>query len=133
MRRFAWILVSIALGLGGCTAVLDTESLQGGRLSSSNVADASSDTSADVVSQCRSDAGPQASCIVKNCCAYIVACDQDPVCQAALGGYSECTATAKADSVKRAACAAAFRNAADGKANEVLNCENLYRDVCNDV
>jgi hypothetical protein len=151
MRRFAWICGCLALG-SGCTALLDTASLDSRSSDPSVAEDASPDAAAgeesvpnsskdasvdkaivDVAPQCQSAAGPQAACISKNCCSYILTCDADPSCQLALTAYDQCTASAKADSVKRAACAAAFRNAGDGKANEVLNCENLYRDVCNDV
>ncbi len=62
-----------------------------------------------------------------------MACEGDPTCSVSLATYYECIATAKADSVKRAACVATFRNANDGKASDIVNCENLYRNVCNDV
>lgn len=90
-------------------------------------------TPSDVAPQCQSAVSPQAACISKNCCSYILTCDADPSCQLGFVAYNQCIGMAKADSVKRAACVAAFKNAGDGKATDVVNCENLYRDVCNDV
>jgi hypothetical protein len=138
-------MLCLLVSNAGCTALLDTASLQGGAgampsdaspadqvTSDRPVADAAGDLSS--ADQCPSDAGPFAACIARNCCPYISACRNNVACSMALGAYDACIASARTDSIKRMACAVAFRNAAPGvRASDVVNCENLYRDVCNDV
>jgi hypothetical protein len=145
MRR-AILVLGLILPMPGCSLLLDTAELQGGDAAKAG-GDGSSpdalgngtsfggpmDAGIDLNAQCRSEAGAQNACMARNCCPYIMACESDPICSAARTTYDQCLSGAKTDSLKRGACAAGFRNAGDGKANEVMNCENLYRDVCNDV
>jgi hypothetical protein len=132
--RFAVVLLCLWAFDAGCTALLDTASLQGGtggEPTDASHSDHAADASAEL--QCPTDAGALASCIARSCCSYISTCRADTTCSPALTAYDACIALAKTDAIKRMACAAAFRSAADGKAADVVNCDNLYRDVCNDV